>query len=176
MSVTDPRRYALSLMNTILGGNMSSRLFQEIREKHGLAYAVYSYNSSHADTGLFGIYAGVGPHNVGTALGLIETAIGRLCHEKIDVGELQDAKEFIKGGVLLSAESVENQMVRAAQNEFHFGRAVPLTDIVANIEAVTVDDINTLARELFVEAPFASTLLGPVPETLVVENLRIESQ
>jgi predicted Zn-dependent peptidase len=166
LCVTDPRRYALSLMNTMLGGNMSSRLFQEIREKRGLAYSVYSYNCSHVDTGLYGIYAGVAPKDVELTLELIEKAINHICREKIDPGELRDAKEFTKGGILLSAESVDNQMVRAAQNEIHLNRDVPLSEITANVEAVTVDDIFDMARGLFQGAPIGTTLLGAVPESM----------
>jgi predicted Zn-dependent peptidase len=162
ISITDPRRYAYSLMNTILGGNMSSRLFQEIREKRGLAYSVYSFISSYVDTGIFGAYAGLNPKNARRATELILKEISRLKQTRVDPNELQDAKEHTKGSLMLASESNNNQMVRLAQNETHFGRFIPLEEIANNIESVTQDDILHLAESIFQKRPFALTLLGPV--------------
>ncbi len=164
LSTTDPRRYALSLLNTIMGGNMSSRLFQEIREQRGLAYAVYSYVCSHVDTGMFGVYAGVAPQNAQATVGLILEAIERLRREPVGQAELQDAKEYTKGGVLLSAESMDNQMVRIAQNEINFGRDIPLPELIDKVTSVTVDDIHQTAQQLLERGGIALTMLGPVPE------------
>jgi predicted Zn-dependent peptidase len=163
LSITDPRRYTYSLMNTILGGNMSSRLFQEIREKRGLAYSVYSFISSYVDTGVFGAYAGVNPENVRESTKLILKEIAKLKHIRIDPNELQDAKEHTKGSLMLASESNDNQMVRLAQNEIHFGRYIPLEEIANNIQSVTQDDILDLAESLFQKTGFALTILGPVP-------------
>ena len=162
MSITDPRRYAYSLMNTILGGNMSSRLFQEIREKRGLAYSVYSFISSYVDTGIFGAYAGLNPKNARKATELILKEIARLKHMRVDPNELQDAKEHTKGSLMLASESNDNQMVRLAQNETHFGRFIPLEEIANNIESVTQDNILHLAESILQKRQFALTLLGPV--------------
>ena len=164
MSITDPRRYAYSLLNTILGGNMSSRLFQEIREKRGLAYSVYSYASSFVDTGVFSIYTGVAPENMQKSIQLILEAISKISKKRIDSNELRYAKEYTKGNLMLASESNDNQMVRMAQNETHFGRYIPMEEIINNIEAVTEDDILELAESLFQDNRFALTLLGPVTD------------
>lgn len=162
MSITDPRRYTYSLLNTILGGNMSSRLFQEIREKRGLAYAVYSYISSYVDTGMFGAYAGVIPENARKTTELILNEISKMKEKRVDPAELRCAKEYTKGNLMLASESNDNQMVRMAQNETHYGRYIPLNDIVDKIEAVTEKDILDLAENLFPTNRFSLTLLGPV--------------
>jgi predicted Zn-dependent peptidase len=171
MSITDPRRYAYSLMNTILGGNMSSRLFQEIREKRGLAYSVYSYVSSFADTGMFGTYAGVAPSNMKKSVQLILKEIYRTKEMRVDSSDLHYAKEFTKGNLMLASESNDNQMVRMAQNETHFGRFIPLKEVINNIEAVTEDDILELAESLFQNNRFALTVLGPVDDKHLFDDI-----
>ena len=165
LSITDPRRFAFSLMNTILGGNMSSRLFQEIREKRGLAYSVYSFISSHFDTGLFGAYAAVDPKSAPEATQLILNAFETLQTTLVDPMELQGAKEYTKGNLLLASESSDNQMVRLAQNEIHFDEYIPLQTVVDKIDAVTAEEIKDLAVDLFKEQQLALTLLGPVANT-----------
>lgn len=171
ISVTDPRRFAFFLLNTILGGNMSSRLFQEIRERRGLAYSVYSYMMSHVDTGLFGVYTGVAAENVRQTIDLIMQAMRQLRRLPVTDGELQDAKAFTKGNLFLAAESVDNQMVRLAQNELHFGRYFPLDEVVRKIEAVTVEDIQVLAQALFTTAQASLSVLGPID---TIEEINIE--
>jgi predicted Zn-dependent peptidase len=161
LSITDPRRYSFSILNTILGGNMSSRLFQEVREKRGLAYSVYSFISSHGDTGMFGVYVGVAPNKAEETTRLVLDEINKLRNEGIETSELKGAIEYTKGGLLLASESIDNQMVRSAQNEIHFGHNIPLEDIIENVEAVTRDDILELANELFNPQQMALTLLGP---------------
>ena len=163
ISITDPRRYAFFLMNTIIGGNMSSRLFQEIREKRGLAYSVYSFISSYVDTGVFGAYAGVNSENTYKTTQLILKEIAKLKHLRVEPNELQDAKEHTKGSLMLASESNDNQMVRLAQNEIHFGRFIPLEEIANNIDSVTQDHILDLAESLFQKTGFALTILGPAP-------------
>ena len=164
ISITDSRRYAYSLMNTILGGNMSSRLFQEIREKRGLAYSVYSFITSYIDTGMFGAYAGVDPKNAYESIVLILKEISGLKEMRVDPNELRNAKEFTKGNLMLASESNDNQMVRLAQTETHFGRYIPLEEIVNSIESVTEDQIIELAQSLFQKSRFALTMLGPVTD------------
>jgi len=161
LSITVPRRYAFSLLNTVLGGNMSSRLFQEIREQRGLAYSVYSFISSYEDTGIFGVYAGVAPEKVTEAMDLIAGELQRVKKTAVTSGELHAAREFTKGNLLLAAESVDNQMVRLAQNEIHFGRYVPIEEIVKRIETVTGADILELANFIFQPGQMSLTILGP---------------
>jgi len=162
LSVTDPRRYALSLLNTLLGGNMSSRLFQEIREKRGLAYAVYSFVSAHVDTGMFGVYAAVAPGQVLETVALIASELRRAAREPVDPVELKNAIEYTRGNLLLATENADNQMVRAAQNEIHFGREIPLAAVIDAISAVTPEDVLQLAGELFRPERMVLSLLGPV--------------
>ncbi|MEJ2661681.1 MAG: insulinase family protein, partial [Desulfobacteraceae bacterium] len=164
LSITDPRRFALSLLNSLLGGNMSSRLFQEIRERRGLAYSVYSYIGSHVDSGMFGIYAGIHPDNVQQTIELIVQEMNAICRTPITAAELQDAKEFTKGNLILATESVDNQMVRLAQNEIHFNEYIPLESVIEHIEAVTAEEIQELARTLFISEQSGVTLLGQVDD------------
>jgi predicted Zn-dependent peptidase len=161
VSVADPRRFAISLLNTILGGNMSSRLFQIIREERGLAYSIYSFLTAYADAGMFGIYTAVAPKNLNTSIDLIVEQIKRLKQESISVDVLGDAKAFTKGNLLMAAESPDNQMVRLAQNEFYFGRTIPMQSVIDNIDAVTASDLLSLAESLWDSGDAALTMLGP---------------
>jgi len=165
ISITDSRRYTFSLMNTLLGGNMSSRLFQKIRERRGLAYSVYSFFTSYVDTGMFGVYAGVAPDNVNETIRLIIKEMDELKNKRISDDELARAKEFTKGNLVLASESNDNQMVRLAQNEFNLGRQTPLKEVITKIEAVTTENIIELARSLFQLRQPCLTILGPVAES-----------
>jgi predicted Zn-dependent peptidase len=171
LSLSDPRRFAISLMNTILGGNMSSRLFQEIRENRGLAYSVYSFISPYVDTGMFGIYAGIDPKRGLETIDLILEQMRNLKEKKVSSTELEDAKEYTKGNLMLASESNENQMVRLAQNEILFGRYIPLQDVVDKIESVTADDIGDLAEYLFQTDPMSLIMLGPVEDRTKYEGI-----
>ena len=171
LAITDPRRYAFSLMNTILGGNMSSRLFQEIRENRGIAYAVYSFIVSHIDTGMFGIYAGVDPKRTHECIDLILKELRGLKTKRVESAVLQGAKEYLKGNLVMASESVDNQMARLAQNEIHFERYVPLEEILENMESVSEDDLIDLSRTLFEEKQLVLTLLGPVTDKASYEKI-----
>jgi len=161
---TDPRRYAFSLMNTILGGNMSSRLFQEIRERRGLAYSVYSFASSHSDTGMLGVYAGVSPEKTDEVVELLIDQIRKLGSSRIEESELSDAKRYTKGNILLSLENMDNLMVRIAQNEICFGYEIPVQMVLNEIDNVTTDDIMDLNHALFQDKHLAVSILGPVSD------------
>jgi len=171
LSITDPKRYTFSLINTILGGNMSSRLFQKVRENRGLAYSVYSFISSHVDTGMCGVYAGVDPKNAKETIEIILNEIFKFKKAPVDSTELQSAKEYTKGNLMLASESIDNQMVRLAQNEIHFGRYIPLQEVVNKIEEVTTDDIIDLASTLFDNDQLAISLLGPVSDRKLYEEI-----
>jgi len=171
LAIRDPQRYTFSLLNTILGGNMSSRLFQEIREKRGLAYAVYSFISSHVDTGMFGVYLGVDPKRARETTHLVLDEINKLRTESVDLSELKGAIEYTKGSLLLSSESTDNQMVRTAQNEIHFGRDIPLQEVLQKIESVTRDEILDLAANLFQRNQMVLTMLGPVKDKKIFEDI-----
>ncbi|MBW1677561.1 MAG: insulinase family protein [Deltaproteobacteria bacterium] len=161
---TDPRRHACALLNVVLGGNMSSRLFQEIRERRGLAYAIYSFVLSYCDTGLTGVYVGVDKSNTQEVLRLIAREMKRLKEEPVDDSELKNAKEHLKGGLYLAVESTSNQMTRLAHNEINFGHHIPLQELVDEIEKVTAEDILNLAQDIFQDSAVSLALLGPVDE------------
>ena len=172
LPVTDPRRYALSLLNTLLGGNMSSRLFQEIRERRGLAYSVYSFVSSHIDTGMFGVYMGTDPQRALESTELVLKTMREFKTCLVGAAELHNAKEFSKGSLLLASESIDNQMVRLAQNEIHLGYHLSLENVIAAIEAVSADDILELSNDLFQNRELTLTLLGSIENKSAFENIR----
>ena len=162
--VTDPRRYAGAVLNVILGGNMSSRLFQEIRERRGLAYSVYSFLSLYSDTGMCGVYVGADQSNIKEVLEIIIKEMKQIKEKPVDTAELRNAKAYLKGGLYLGAESTENQMTRLAHNEIHFGRDVPLEEVEERVEKVTAEDILELSRDIFQNNSASLTLLGPVDD------------
>jgi predicted Zn-dependent peptidase len=162
ISATDPKRFAFVLLNVILGGNMSSRLFQEIRERRSLAYSVYSFITSHIDTGMTGVYVGVAPQRSHEVIEAILKEMRALKNTPVTPSELSAAQEYMKGNFLLASESTDNQMVRLAQSEIHFGHQIPLETIIENIEAVSADDIIALASSLFQTEKLALSMLGPL--------------
>jgi len=163
-SSVSENRHAAFLMNAILGGSMSSRLFQEIREKRGLAYAVHSYLTPYMDTGMLAVYVGTGKEEVREVLGLILAELIRMEKQPLTEKELQGAKELIKGNFLLSMESTDNRMSRLAKNEICFGRHVAPEDVTARIDAVTQDEVQILARELFNPNTISVAAIGPISE------------
>ncbi len=157
-------RHASFLMNAVLGGSMSSRLFQEIREKRGLAYAIHSYLTPYIDTGMLAVYVGTGKGEVREVLGLIIDELMRMAKQSLTAKELNGAKELIKGNFLLSMESTDNRMTRLAKNEICFGRHVPPEDVVAKIDAVNHEHIQDLAQEMFNPSVISIAAIGPVSE------------
>lgn len=172
LAATDERRYTLSLLNTIAGGNMSSRLFQEIREQRGLAYSIYSFTNAYQDAGLFGVYAGVDARTLAETLELINNTLNGLKKSPVSAAELAGAKSFTKSSLLLASESVDHQMVRLAQNELFFGREISYEETIAAIDRTTSEDIQNLAIELFDGSALSLAILGPVSTEDVPENWR----
>lgn len=164
LSNLDEDRFALILLNIIWGGNMSSRLFQEIREKRGLAYSVYSFADSYLDSGYLGVYLGVDRETVNEAFEVIGEQLKHLCEEKVSDQELCDAKDYAKGGLFLSAENMEARMTRNARNEYCFGRFVSIDEVVRAIEAVSSEAIRDLAVKLF-SRELSAAVLGPVKQS-----------
>jgi predicted Zn-dependent peptidase len=158
------KRYASFLMNAVLGGSMSSRLFQEIREKRGLAYAVHSYLTPYLDTGMLGIYVGTSEDKVREVAGVILDEMLRLTREPFTEQELRAAQELIKGNFLLSMESTDNHMTRLAKNEICFGRQISMEETISGIDAVTSRDILDLAGELFNPDQISVAAMGRVSE------------
>lgn len=158
------QRYAVSILNTVLGGGMSSRLFQEIREKRGLAYSVYSFLSSFADGGMLGVYAGTGERTLTRVLQIIRREMHKLAAVHLKPQELRAAKEQLKGNLLLSLESTDSRMGRLAKNEIYFKRFIPTAEILSGIESVSSAEVCRLAQQLFQPGVLSLTALGPVTE------------
>jgi predicted Zn-dependent peptidase len=162
LAVTDERRYALSVLDTLLGGGMSSRLFQEIREKRGLVYTIYTFQAGYRGAGLFGVYCGTSPENVQACIDVVGEQFDLLANQSIDDAELQLAKEHLKGGLTLALESSSSRMIRLGRNEFAFGRQITPEEIEAQIDAVAATDVRALAQELLAADNRGLCVLGPV--------------
>jgi predicted Zn-dependent peptidase len=165
-------RYAASLLNVHLGGGMSSTLFQEIREKHGLAYTVYSSLSPYRDSGVFSIYAATNMSQVPLCLKLIEECVQQLRGELLTHEQLQVAKENLKGTILLSADSVESRMMSIANNEMFLKEYMSAEEVCRGIDAVTPADIRRLARKLFKPGRASVLALGPKPSKQVMAKFK----
>lgn len=162
ISVVDTDRYTVQLINLALGGGMSSRLFQEIRERRGRAYSVYSFLSSYCDAGYVGVYVGTSPQWVPEVVAVSLAEIDRLCEHGLEADELVRTRHQMKGGVLLSLETSDSRMYRLARNELYFGRDIPLAEVAACIDAVTNEDVIRVARRLFRPRRMTLTVLGSV--------------
>jgi predicted Zn-dependent peptidase len=158
-SVLDERVYGMILLNNTIGGGMSSRLFQEIREKRGLAYSVYSYHSSYMDSGLFTIYTGTAPKQTEEVLKVSLDIIGEMIAKGMTQSELRKGKEQLKGSLILSLESTSSRMNRMGKNELMLGKHFTLDETLARIEAVEMEQIDSLIKQLFAN-PFALAMVG----------------
>ncbi|MEX0772034.1 MAG: pitrilysin family protein [Balneolales bacterium] len=161
LSSQDPDRYKLLIANTILGGGMSSRLHQNVREKYGYCYSIQSFNQSFKDSGMFGIYTGTDKQYVDHVKELVQTELRTLREEIIPDKELAEAKAHLKGKMLLSQESMSNRMMRLAKSEIYYDRYVSLDELVQEIDKVSVEDIQKFSKEFFKEEDFSETLLLP---------------
>ncbi|TCS92556.1 M16 family metallopeptidase [Hazenella coriacea] len=173
LPVGDPRIYTLVLLNNVLGGNMSSRLFQEIREERGLAYSVFSYHSAHRDTGIFSIYAGTAHEQEDEVCERIQQTLAHVRDQGLTPKELKKAKEQLKGSMMLGLESTNNRMSRMGRNEILLGRHLSLDEVVDSIEKITLDEVNQLAREIF-SSEMSLALISPTgkePTTFRRNNL-----
>ena len=158
------KRFACAALNTILGGNMSSRLFQEIRENRGLAYAVYSFLSSYSDAGLLGVYVATDPQNVNPVLMATQNVIKKICKGEISRSDLTAAVDHLIGGIYLSSESADNRMMRIAKNEFVFNKYVSYEELVSKLKNVTVDEVVEVANDTFHDGTVSLSTLGPIVE------------
>lgn len=163
-SAVSPERHAAFLLNAVLGGSMSSRLFQEIREKRGLAYDIGSYLVPYRDAGMFGISAGTDAARVREVLGLIREILDRFCTDLLTEKELQSAKELLKGNFLLGMESTDSRMTSLGRNEIYFGRPVTPEEVIGRIDAVGREAIRDLAGRMFRPEFMAAAAVGPVSE------------
>jgi len=160
LTYNDDDFYAASVMSMILGGGMSSRLFQEVREKRGLVYSVYSFVSSYADTGMFGIYAGTGEKDTAELIPVVCDEIGKICTH-ITEQELLRAKTQMKASVLMSLESTSSRAEQLARQLMVFGREIPTSETVERIEAIDSTSILRVAKRIFASTPTLAAL-GPI--------------
>jgi predicted Zn-dependent peptidase len=156
----DDRRFALRVLDGVLGGTSSSRLFQEVREKRGLAYSVYSFTSSYADTGQVGLYLGTRPDNVAVALRVVGDELTRLLADGVTAEELQRSKENVKGRVVLSLESTTARMNRLGSSVLADLPLLTVDEVVERIDAVTREDVAALARELYAPERLSAAGIG----------------
>ena len=158
--IAHPRRYAMYVLSTLLGGGMSSRLFQNVREKHGLAYSIFSELNLYRDTGCLAVYSGTSDVHVGKVIGMITDEFKRLVNEPVPDDELRRAKDHMKGSLALSLESTSARMSNLARQELFFGRFFSVDEMVEEIEKVTTEDLLDVARNLFAGRQAGVTVLG----------------
>ncbi|WP_210154204.1 M16 family metallopeptidase [Microbispora oryzae] len=160
VSRNDDRRFALSVLNAALGGGMSSRLFQEIREKRGLAYSAYSYTSQYADTGQFGIYVGCLPSKADDVLKICRDEVTRVLNAGFTDEEIARGKGQMRGGLVLGLEDTGSRMSRIGKSELVYERLMPVDEVLGRIEAVTPDDIAEVAADVL-NRPLTLAVIGP---------------
>jgi predicted Zn-dependent peptidase len=160
LTATDERRHALAVLSAALGGGMSSRLFQEIREKRGLAYSTYCFSASHSDAGSFGVYAGCTPGAVGEVTALMEAQWERLGREGLADGELERVKGQLTGGTLLALDEPYALMNRLGRAATLTGELPPVEELIARVNAVTADQVSDLAADLAAR-PRSRVIVGP---------------
>ncbi len=161
LAAADPRRPVASVLTAVLGGGMSSRLFQEVREKRGLAYSVYAYSSSYADAGVVGMYAGCSPRNAGAVVDLMRSEFRAIAAEGITDDELARARGQLSGASALALEDSDTRMTRLGRSELTLGEYVDLDESLRRLDAVGLDDVRDLAAE-FVARPMSLAAVGPI--------------
>jgi predicted Zn-dependent peptidase len=164
LSRTDGRRFALGVLNAALGGGMSSRLFQEVREKRGLAYSVYSFASQHAETGMWGVYVGCLPAKADEVLAICQEEVAKVISGGLTGAELDRGKGQLRGSIVLGLEDPSSRMSRLGKAELVYPRLEPVEEILASIEAVTHDDVRRVAAEILAR-PKALGVVGPFDDS-----------
>src|SRR5437588_1631679 len=157
----DRERFAFGVVNSALGGGMSSRLFQEIREKRGLAYSVYSYHSMFAETGLFAVYAGTTPSRAKEVLALARRELADVAEHGVTQEEFDRARGHMKGSLVLSLEDTSGRMSRIGRSEISHGEILSVDEVLARIDAVGQDESRQVARDVF-SRPMALAVIGPL--------------
>lgn len=161
MAHSDPRRHALVLLSMLLGGGMSSRLFQRVREELGLAYSVYTFQSLHADVGMHGVYVGTGPETAREALDAIDSELATIARDGLPADEIVMGKSQLKGQITLSLESVSARMYRCAGVELYGEPYHTLDEMLALVDAITAEQVAEVARDFF--GPDRQTVLSLGP-------------
>ncbi len=168
------RRYEAYILNTVLGGSMSSRLFQEVREKLGLAYSIYSYMASHSDTGSLAVYAGTSLERLHDVVDIVLRELRKLKTEPLSEAELDAAKEQLKGNILLSLEGSDNRMSKLAKNEIYFGCYQSVQEMLHGFDRVTVESLRGLCEQLIDDECFTLVMMGKLnKESLTLQNISL---
>jgi predicted Zn-dependent peptidase len=162
-----PDRYVEGVLNVILGGSMSSRLFQKVREELGLCYSIFSSMSSFKDAGYLSVYAGTSPEATETAAELIIKECKRLAREPVSLDELENAKNHLKGSLILSQESSSNRMFTLARSDMTFGRQITTDEVLEGISKVTLEDVQRVGRDLFDHSDYGTVVVGDLEELVV---------
>ena len=162
LPIAHERRFGVAVLNNLLGGGMSSRLFQNVREKQGLAYAVFSELTPYSDAGMLSVYAGTAKETIGRVLDMTIAEFRAMKESPVSEEELLRAKNHLKGSLMLSLESTSSRMSNLARQELYFHRFSSLDEILASIEAVTREEVQALAQEFFQPERIAVTVLGPI--------------
>jgi predicted Zn-dependent peptidase len=163
LSRFDPRRYALGVFSAAVGGGMSSRLFQRIREERGLAYSVYTFTSGYADTGQFGVYAGCQPGKADEVLSLILAEFAAVTRDGLSAGEIERGKGQMRGATVLGLEDAGSRMTRIGKSEIAYGDVIGVDELLARIDAVTAEDVAAIAEDMLAR-PRCLTVVGPFGE------------
>jgi predicted Zn-dependent peptidase len=164
LKITDDQRYVFAILDLCLGGNMSSRLFQEVREKRGLVYTINSFRESHRENGLFGVYAGASPKQVGKVLDLVSEEFLRMKSDGFTESEINRGKIQLRSELLLGLESMRNRTARSAYGELFYGRQLTVDEIVADIDRVTSAQVKDLANALIKPESLSMIVVGPESE------------
>lgn len=171
VSYHDDDRYAISLLSSIIGGTMSSRLFQNVREKRGLVYSIYSYQSFYRQAGLFTVYAGTRIDNSKEVVGLILNEFSDIKQNAVSEKELTRAKEQLKGNMVLSLETSNSRMSWINKSQFYYGRILQIEEVFEKIDKITREDIQRLANEIFIPERLNLTAIGSFPKARYFEEL-----
>ncbi|HEY7607024.1 MAG TPA: pitrilysin family protein, partial [Actinomycetes bacterium] len=161
LSRADPRRFALGVLNVAFGGGVSSRLFQEVREKRGLVYSIYSYAAQYTETGSFSVYAGAAPKRIHDVLAIVRDELERVVAEGLTEAELERGKGHLEGSLVLGMEDTSGRMTRLGKSELTFGEILSVDEVIRRVDAVTDADVRAVAKEVLGTGPRALALIGP---------------
>jgi predicted Zn-dependent peptidase len=164
LSRSDPRRFALGVLNLAFGGGVSSRLFQEVREKRGLVYSIYSYAAQYSETGSFSVYAGTAPKRIHEVLTIVRDELDRIVADGLTEQELERGKGHLEGSMVLGMEDTSSRMTRLGKSELTCGEILSVDEVIRRVDAVTDADVRAVAKELLGTGPRALAMIGPFDE------------
>jgi predicted Zn-dependent peptidase len=164
LSRSDPRRFALGVLNLAFGGGVSSRLFQEVREKRGLVYSIYSYAAQYSETGSFSVYAGAAPKRIHDVLAIVRDELDRVVADGLTEEEVERGKGHLEGSLVLGMEDTSSRMTRLGKSELTSGEILSVDEVIRRVDAVTDADVRAVAKEVLGTGPRALAMIGPFDE------------